>query len=170
MGLANRDYMRERRAAGYGQGRPVDRANHRAHDGVAYRPWLGFLLAFCSIGTTAYRTFYNQDLADLFRREGAPIRFPNGGSVTVSPLALEDGPRSIFGVTVPPADPDNYVVRLDRPEDDRMVISIYVRSGDSVKVPVPAGPIPFVYRTGIDGSAPKSSSADPRKQPRFFSR
>lgn len=68
-----------------------------------------------------------------------PIRFPDSGSVTVSPLALKDGPRSTFGVTVPPADPDNYVVRLDRPEDDRMVISIYVRSGDSAQVSVPAG-------------------------------
>jgi len=155
MGIDDRDYMRERYRARAGRTKWNDRAGrvegawfdpvNRGFDyqrGRVRSPrrdhgslprWLPLALAIMLVAIAAWPWLRQMEWPPGSR---AAISFPASGSVTVN-RALEPGAAiSRMKVT---ADRYNALVQLFQPDTDAHVLSVYVREGNSVTVPVPPG-------------------------------
>lgn len=175
MGLADRDYMRVRHREARGfrdtswndkKGRLEDgswfEAKNRGHDyrishrrlGVGSRggvwslvgPWISIL----SLGAVALWAVERYSPVAVERATRSPIDFPGTGDVYVTPFADMSGEQSTFGVRVPSDDSRNYVVLLHDVQLGRDVLGVFVRSGESTRVPVPAGRYRVRAASGTD--------------------
>ena len=147
MGLADRDYMKERyrERQGLGTGatvwndkkaRPeIDRRSSASPvraAGRAVPKWL-LLVPVLATALSAYR---------IAKRDGwfpdrePALEFPESGSVTVARTVKPRTARSRLRVVTGGA---NAVVQLFEPASDRHIISVYVRKDDDVTVAVPPG-------------------------------
>ena len=151
MGLADRDYMRDRarsrgtwagghpgrdaKAAGGGRGQHFQASQTGAKPllGHSRARFLGPGLSFLLIALPMYSAFQREGWIPDFE-EALP--FPASGSVTVA----QDLPRKrITSRLTITASRANAVVQLMDPNTGAHILSIYVGARDRVAVPVPAG-------------------------------
>lgn len=134
MGLADRDYMHDRRSSSVRCVTPLSSSSSWPRAGFAI-----FISAAVSLVTIA-GSLINQYGIPSFVAPAGPIqRFPSSGDVFVSPDADLRRGQSKFRVAVPPGDHNNYVVLLSDATSGRRMMAIYCRSSDDVIVPVPVG-------------------------------
>lgn len=153
MGIDDRDYMRERYRARARRTKWNDRTSRV--EGAWFDPvdrrfdfqrnrlrlprrgrlprWLPSALAIILVAIAAWSWLRQMEWPPGNR---AAISFPASGSVTVN-RALE--PRVAISRMKVTAGRYNALVQLFQPDTDAHVLSVYVREGDSVTVPVPPG-------------------------------
>ena len=161
MGLADRDYMRERsrqrQGAGFDQTRWDDFKARAEHDATWFEPknrgfdyqkqrwrptpiirhhpaqkWI-FLLSAVSFLFPAYREIKRAGWLPDWQET---IPFPSSGSVTVNRKINPRSATSKLRVVTAAA---NAVVQLYDPASGVHMISVYVRKDDDVEIPVPPG-------------------------------
>ena len=142
MGLADRDYMYERRPS------PSGRVPRSSRVGAPVR---GVLVSALLFGVMVAIQYVDHNGIPSFAAPAGPVMsFPQSGDVFVTPYADLRHGQSTFGIKVPPSDHSNYVVLLSDVATGQRVIAIYCRSGDDTRVPVPVGTYRVRVASGVD--------------------
>ena len=142
MGLADRDYMYERRPS------PSGRFPLSSRVGAPVR---GVLVSALLVGVAVAIQYVDQHGIPSFAAPAGPVlSFPQSGDVFVTRYADLRHGQSTFGIKVPPLDHSNYVVLLSDVGTGHRVIAIYCRSGDETRVPVPVGTYRVRVASGVD--------------------
>ena len=142
MGLADRDYMYERRPS------PVQRSPRSLRPAT---PVGGAMISALLVGVTVAVQYVEHYGIPSFAAPAGPVlSFPHSGDVFVTSYADLTHGQSTFGIKVPPADHSNYVVLLSSVATGRRIMAIYCRSGDDTRVPVPVGTYRVRVASGVD--------------------
>lgn len=135
MGLADRDYMRERRRAESKAARVNGGGGYRPSPRIVPHPWQKwiFLISAASILIPMYGEAQRKGWLPDFT---ASLPFPETGSVTVARTIERSTIKSTLTVEAGEA---NAVVQLFDPATNRHIFSVYVAGNNWISVPVPTG-------------------------------
>ncbi|MDF0490593.1 hypothetical protein PX554_20890 [Sphingomonas sp. H39-1-10] len=135
MGLADRDYMRERRRAESKAARAAGGGWYRPSPRIVSHPWQKwvFLLSAVSILIPMYGEAQRKGWLPDFT---VSLPFPETGSVTVARTIERSSIKSTLTVDASAA---NAVVQLFDPATNRHIFSVYVAGNNRITVPAPTG-------------------------------